>query len=491
MPPPAEGFAARFVLGPALRTQPDRRLVTLVREGYENAFEEIVRRYGKPLTRYAAAIVGGRAEDVTQDAFSKALLALRRDGAEIELRPWLFRIVRNTALNDLRDSPPSAAALAEVIATGASPAEELERREELTDLMRRLQSLPEAQRAAIVMRELEGLSHEEIASALGLSDGGARQAIYRARRSLRDAAGMLLPLPLLKTLLAGAAASPAVEAAAGAAGVGGAAGAGVALKAAAATVLVAGAVGAGVAVDHNREPQRSTQPAASEVIADDSRQASSPGPGSGGDGSGGQGPSAQGSSSERESGDDHGGHSHGSSEPGDDRGDGGPGSGSNGSGDNGDDVGRGPSGSGSSGHDGGHEVEPGNDQGGGSGPSGRSGSDGSGGRHSEGGLSGSSGTGGAGFSSGSSSTGDDGGSGSGSGSGSSGDSSGSGPSSSSGSGSSDGDGSSSGSGSGSGSGDSGSGDESEASEPHFPESGDSLGSDGFSTQMQPQIQEER
>ncbi len=203
MPPPAEGFAARFVLGPALRTQPDRRLVTLVREGYENAFEEIVRRYGKPLTRYAAAIVGGRAEDVTQDAFSKALLALRRDGAEIELRPWLFRIVRNTALNDLRDSPPSAAALAEVIASGASPAEELERREELADLMRRLQSLPEAQRAAIVMRELEGLSHEEIASALGLSDGGARQAIYRARRSLRDGAGMLLPLAAAESAAGG------------------------------------------------------------------------------------------------------------------------------------------------------------------------------------------------------------------------------------------------------------------------------------------------
>ena len=57
MPPPAEGFAARLVLGPALRSQPDRRLVALVREGYESAFEEIVRRYGKPLTRYAAAIV--------------------------------------------------------------------------------------------------------------------------------------------------------------------------------------------------------------------------------------------------------------------------------------------------------------------------------------------------------------------------------------------------------------------------------------------------
>jgi len=270
MPPSAEGFAARFVIGPALRTQPDRRLVTLVREGYENAFEEIVRRYGRPLTRYAAVIVGGRAEDVTQDAFSKALLALRRDGTEIELRPWLFRIVRNTALNNLRDSPPSAEALAEVIAGGAGPAEELERREELADLMRRLQSLPEAQRAAIVMRELEGLSHEEIAAALGLSDGGARQAIYRARRSLRDGAGMLLPLPLLKALLTGAAATPAVEATAGVAGVGGAAGAGVALKAAAATVLVAGALGAGVAIDHNRHPHHSTPAATGSVIADDS-----------------------------------------------------------------------------------------------------------------------------------------------------------------------------------------------------------------------------
>ena len=203
MPPPAEGFASRLFLGPALRTQPDRRLVTLVREGYESAFEEIVRRYGKPLTRYAAAIVGSRGEDVTQDAFSKALLALRRNDAEIELRPWLFRIVRNTALNDLRDSPPTPELLAEAIAGGESPAEELERREELTDLMQRLQSLPEPQRAAIVMRELEGLSHEEIAAALGVSGGAARQAIHRARQALRDGAGMLVPLPLLKALLAG------------------------------------------------------------------------------------------------------------------------------------------------------------------------------------------------------------------------------------------------------------------------------------------------
>jgi RNA polymerase sigma factor (sigma-70 family) len=248
MPPPAEGFASRHLLGPALRTQSDRRLVKLVRDGYEAAFEEIVRRYGRPLNRYAASIVGGRSEDVTQDAFSKALLALRRDGAEIELRPWLFRIVRNTALNDLRDSPPAAEVLAEALAGGRSPAEELEQREELADLMKRLQALPEPQRAAIVMRELEGLGHEEIAAALGLTGGAARQAIHRARRALRNGAGMLLPLPLLESLLAGAGPTTA-EAAVGAAGLGGTAGASVALKATAATVLVAGAVGTGAVID--------------------------------------------------------------------------------------------------------------------------------------------------------------------------------------------------------------------------------------------------
>ena len=253
MPPPAEGFAARLVLGPALRSQPDRRLVTLVRDGYESAFEEIVRRYGKPLTRYAGAIVGGRAEDVTQDALSKALLALRRDGAEIELRPWLFRIVRNTALNDLRDRPPRADELAEsLVVGGRSAAEEHERREELTDLMARLRSLPEPQRAAIVMRELEGLSHEEIAAALGLSGGGARQAIYRARQALRDGLGVLLPLPLLRMLIdhGGDAAGAGATAggAAAASGVLGGAGAGAALKAGVVTAVLAGSVGTGIAL---------------------------------------------------------------------------------------------------------------------------------------------------------------------------------------------------------------------------------------------------
>jgi len=259
-PPPAEHFAARIFLGPALRAQPDRRLVDLVRDGYDAAFEEIVRRYRRPLDRFAAAIVGGRSEDVTQDAFSKALLALRGSEAEIELRPWLYRIVRNTALNDLRDRAPAAAELSEALPGGRSAAAEAEAREEIRDLMQRLQALPEPQRAALVMRELEGLSHEEIAAALGVSGGAARQAIFRARAALRDGLGLLMPMPVLRTL---------AEHGGEVAGAGVAAGA---LKVGLATVLVAGTVCTGVVIEHRQGERAGPEAAEAATLPHDDQQ---------------------------------------------------------------------------------------------------------------------------------------------------------------------------------------------------------------------------
>jgi len=292
-PPPADNLAARVFLGPALRAQPDRRLVDLVRDGYDAAFEEIVRRYRRPLDRFAAAIVGGRSEDVTQDAFSKALPALRGSEVEIELRPWLYRIVRNTALNDLRDSPPAAAELSETIAGARSAAAEVETREELADLMERLRALPEPQRAALVMRELEGLSHEEIAAALGVSGGAARQAIYRARATLRNGLGLLLPLPLLRALAESggeAAAGSAIAVGAGASAAGGTALGGLSGGAAkvGVAVLIAGSVGAGVAVERqdggNRGPEAAQAAPASPGIAQRSGDlGGSDGPGLGSD----------------------------------------------------------------------------------------------------------------------------------------------------------------------------------------------------------------
>jgi RNA polymerase sigma factor (sigma-70 family) len=416
-PPPPNSVASRLFLGPALRTQPDRRLVSLVRNGYETAFEEIVRRYGKPLGRYAAAIVPShRAEDVTQDAFSKALLALRDTDKEIELRPWLYRIVRNTALNDLRDQPAVTAELHENIDGVETPPEAAERREEIAELLRRLRALPDPQRAAIVMRELEGLSHEEIAAALGLTGGAARQTIYRARRALRDGAGMLIPVPVLHYLLdptvgdAVAGAGLGGAAAAGAAGAGasaGGAGAGVAMKAGLATVLVAGSVGTGVALhnsskDHNSASAAETSAGERGTAGSQSDLTSNSGPGSASDqGQGGPGSSSHGDGS----GDNHGGSSgHGSGGDDSDGSDshGGPGPSSGGGSHSG------PDGGGSGGDDSGHHGGGPGPSGGGSGTSGGdSGTSGDGSDGSSGPGGGDSGSGGSG----------DGGSGGGSGGG--------------------------------------------------------------------------
>src|SRR5262249_34634572 len=170
--PKSPRITSRLLAGRALRFQPDGRLVSLLREGYDSAFEEIFRRYGAALRSYAASIVTAqRADDVTQDAFTKAYLALRGTDKEIQLRPWLYRIVRNTALTDIRDQPDPGVELDEARTAGIHPDELAEQREDIRRLLAGLRELPEPQRAAIVMRELEGLSHEQIAASLGLSGG--------------------------------------------------------------------------------------------------------------------------------------------------------------------------------------------------------------------------------------------------------------------------------------------------------------------------------
>ena len=412
-PPPAEQFAARVFLGPTLRAQPDRRLVDLVRDGYDAAFEEIVRRYRRPLDRFAAAIVGGRSEDVTQDSFSKALLALRGSEAEIELRPWLYRIVRNTALNDLRDRPPATDELPEALPGGRGTATAVLAREELRDLMERLGALPEPQRAALVMRELEGLSHEEIAAALVVSGGAARQAIFRARAALREGLGLFLPLPVVRALAEHAddatRAGGAIAAGAGASSASGAVLGGVgggALKAGMAAVLIAGSVGAGVAIDHHRGDRPGPEAAEAATLPREARGGSGSAERAGG---GAEAGDRRGSD---RSGDDLGGGSgHGDgkgiddgSGSGDLSGTPGQGSGGSGGGHSGSSPNSGP-GSISDGHGGGDDG--GGDRHGGSG----SGSD-DGGSDDHGGISGSSDDGGGSLESGS---GDSSGSGSGSG----------------------------------------------------------------------------
>src|SRR3954467_3831067 len=189
---------ARLASASLLRVQSDERLVELARDGHERAFEAIVERYRTPLERYAARLVGpSRGEDAVQQAFVNAHSALIGESEKtIELRPWLYRIVHNTALNVLR-SARDEVPLGEDAERIALTDDAIERRELLREALDAVAALPASQRDAILLRELEGRSHEEIAVALGVSPGAARQQIFRARAALRTAATAITPQPLL------------------------------------------------------------------------------------------------------------------------------------------------------------------------------------------------------------------------------------------------------------------------------------------------------
>lgn len=237
----------------ALAAQSDERLVRLIREGHGPAFEEAVRRYQGPLLAFAAAIVPyHRAEDVVQAALQKAHSALLADAREINLRPWLFAIVRNGALNVIRDDPAWEEIDPNYDGVRQPPAV-AEQNEDLQRLVTAICALPDAQREALVRREIEGDGHAEIAAALGTSRTAVRGLIFRARSALRDGLGAMIPLPVMRMLMVEAPAAAGV-------GAGGATIGGLALGTSAKTGIVvttaALALGGGFVIDRKGSDDR-------------------------------------------------------------------------------------------------------------------------------------------------------------------------------------------------------------------------------------------
>ncbi|HEY2435880.1 MAG TPA: RNA polymerase sigma factor [Solirubrobacteraceae bacterium] len=168
----------------------DETLATLTQKGNEQAFAVLYERYHQPLYRYCRSILRNDADahDALQSAFASGLAALQRGQRKAPVRPWLFRIAHNEAISQLRRRR-SAEDLSEAPPQPASSAEEREaQRARFSQLVADLGELPVRIRAALLMRELSGLSHEEIAIALRTSTGAAKQAIFDARRALHDLA---------------------------------------------------------------------------------------------------------------------------------------------------------------------------------------------------------------------------------------------------------------------------------------------------------------
>ena len=191
------------VLGaPVLACQTDERLVELFRSGHDAAFEALVRRYRRPLLAYSRRLLPDeRSEDALQQAFLNAYRAMRDGTGELRVRPWLYRIVHNAALDVLRRSCREELPLSDDHEAVEHPDQVFERRERLRETIAAVQALPQRQRDAIVLQELEGRSHEEIASRIGISEGAVRQLIHRARGSLRAAAAAIFPLSVLDASL--------------------------------------------------------------------------------------------------------------------------------------------------------------------------------------------------------------------------------------------------------------------------------------------------
>ena len=181
-----------------LRTQTDARLASLAAAGHDRAFEAIVERYRGPLLRYARSfrLDEGAAEDVVQASCVAAWASLR-DGVAVEdLRPWLYRIVRNRSINALRAVRGISVPLVEALDDRPGPQAGLESREQVRDALDGIAALPDRQRAAIVAVAIDGRAHADVGEELGVSDMAVRKLVSRARGSLRAAATAITPMPI-------------------------------------------------------------------------------------------------------------------------------------------------------------------------------------------------------------------------------------------------------------------------------------------------------
>jgi len=185
--------------GPAEEPQADRDLVERARQGDREAFGTLVRRHQGRAFNLAYQMVRNREDalDISQEAFARAYTSLASFKGEASFTTWLHRIVVNLAIDNLRRTRRSGTtayndtrALPEEQEAEPSapddPAVALENKQVRVLLASGIAKLPPAQRAVLVLREIEGMSYEEIARAVGCNLGTVMSRLFYARRKLQQ-----------------------------------------------------------------------------------------------------------------------------------------------------------------------------------------------------------------------------------------------------------------------------------------------------------------
>ena len=183
---PAIGFRS-----PLLRAASDEKLIALTRRGRDDAFETLVERYRARLLAFCQHMLRSRedAEDVLQEVYVAALRAMRSDDRPIQAKPWLYKIARNRSLNHMRRRVDVAVESMDSFerVAGESAHEAVAGRERLREIVGDVHGLPESQRTALILREFDALSYQQIAATMDTTVPAVKSLLVRARMGLAAA----------------------------------------------------------------------------------------------------------------------------------------------------------------------------------------------------------------------------------------------------------------------------------------------------------------
>jgi len=176
----------------------DRELIQNALAGRETSFEELVRRYQRPIAAYVYRMIGDYdvALDLTQEVFIRVYNSLRRYRSEFKFSTWIYKIAHNAAIDHLRRHAVREQALTSGIdgerreisieSRRLTPEQESESKERRSEIEAVVQLLPTPYRELIVLRHSQDLSYDEIAEVTGLPLGTVKNRLFRAREAMRD-----------------------------------------------------------------------------------------------------------------------------------------------------------------------------------------------------------------------------------------------------------------------------------------------------------------